>query len=209
MQFLKQNDTILFQGDSITDCGRLESDNGLGFGYAALIAAHLQSNFPQENYTILNRGISGNRVVDLQARWQEDCLDLKPDVLSILVGVNDAVHKFTKNIPTSAADYKAGYKDILTRAKAANPDLRIIMLEPFLLPVPEKRTDWREDLNEKITAVRELASEFGALYVPLDGIFAAKSALRAPAFWSADGIHPTLEGAGVIENAWLETAGMK
>ena len=208
MRFLKKGDTILFQGDSVTDCGRLYGDNGLGFGYVALITAQLQSKYPELGLKILNRGVSGNRVVDLQARWQEECIDLAPDVLSILIGVNDTWRKFDDDDETSAEKYKESYRDILTKALSANPNLRLIILEPFVLPIPDDRKEWRGDLDPKITAARELAVELGALYVPLDGIFAAKQTQRPAQFWAADGVHPTLEGAGVIANAWLDTIGM-
>lgn len=209
MNFLKQNDTILFQGDSVTDCGRAYGENNLGFGYVALITSALQANYPEMNFTVYNRGVSGNRVADLQARWQEDCIALRPDVLSILIGINDTWRRFDQNDETTAEQFGAGYRDILTRARAANPDLRILMLEPFVLLYPEDRKGWREDLNGKILAARELAAEFGARYIPLDGIFAAKAALRPAPFWAGDGVHPTLEGAGVIASAWLQAAGVR
>jgi len=207
MTFLKKDDIILFQGDSITDCGREYGDNNLGFGYVALITAHLQANYPEMNFTIYNRGISGNRVVDLVERWDRDCIDLEPDVLSILIGINDCWRKFDANEETTASQYKEGYRSIIERAKEANPNLRLIMLEPFVLPVPEDRKEWRDDLDKKIIAAREVAAEFGALYIPLDGIFAAKCALRQPEFWAQDGVHPTIEGSGVIAKAWLDTVG--
>ena len=130
----------------------------------------------------MNRGISGNRVVDLNARWQEDCLDLKPDWVSIYIGINDTWRRYDSGDPTSTEDYKAGYRKLIERTKGAL-DAKLILVELFVLPHPEDRRVWREDLDPKITAVRELAVEYGAPLVPLDGLFAAASARREAAFW--------------------------
>lgn len=198
-----KNQRVLFQGDSITDVGRnREDENGLGGGYPLLIAALLSAMHPELSVTVLNRGISGNRVKDLQARWQEDCLSLKPDWVSILIGINDMWRRYDSNDPTGAEAYEAGYRDILSQTKRMGA--RMIILEPFLLPTdPDKATAWREDLDPKIQAARRLAREFDALYVPLDGLFAAACVQAAPAYWAADGVHPTPAGAGLIARAWL------
>jgi len=121
-------------------------------------------------------------VRDLQARWQADCLDLKPDWVSIMIGINDTWRRYDRNDPTAAADYAAGYRDILARTRD-EAGAGLILLEPFVLPCPDDRKAWREDLDPKIAAVRELAREFNAIYVPLDGLFAAACGRREPAFW--------------------------
>jgi acyl-CoA thioesterase I len=196
--------TVLFQGDSITDAGRSRDNHALlGGGYANLVAAWFGMLHPELHVRFLNRGISGNRVCDLQARWQVDCLDLKPDWVSIMIGINDTWRHYDRNDPTSAADYAAGYHDILQRTRAGTA-ARLILLEPFVLPHPEDRKGWRVDLDPKIAAVRDLAREFGALYIPLDGLFAAAAARREPAFWAADGVHPTQAGHAFIANLWLQ-----
>lgn len=196
-------DRVLFQGDSITDAGRSRSDDGdLGTGYAAMVAAWFAALYPEKRVTFINRGISGNRAKDLRARWQSDCLDLKPDWVSILIGINDTWRRYDSGDPTSASDYEANYRAILESVRENLPSARLILLEPFVLPTPD-RAAWREDLDPKIDAVRRLARTFNAIYVPLDGLFAAAAAQRDPAFWAGDGVHPSLAGHGLIAQAWL------
>lgn len=204
---IRPNDVVLFTGDSITDCGRTDRDpNGLGVGYSYLAAGQLYSQIASPDLKIYNRGINGNRVYDLEARIETDLLALKPTILSILIGVNDTWRRFDSNMISTAADYKASYHRILSRVKKELPETQIILLEPFLLPVPEDRKAWREDLDPKIAAVRELVAEFGTEFIPLDGIF-AEAATRAPAsFWSEDGVHPTLAGHTLITDEWLDHA---
>ncbi|MCX7846838.1 MAG: SGNH/GDSL hydrolase family protein [bacterium] len=196
---------VLFQGDSITDCDRNRNDdNNLGSGYPAMIAAWLSALYPCRNITFLNRGISGHRVKDLLARWKTDCLDLQPTWVSILIGINDVWRRYDCNDPTSLQDFVAGYRELLRQIRAATK-AHIILCEPFLLPVHPTLDRWREDLDPKIGAVRALAREFHTYYVPLDGLFAAASARREPAFWAADGVHPTPAGHALIAQAWLRT----
>lgn len=201
---IKNNSIVLFQGDSITDCGRSrENDEYLGAGYANMIAAWFSAAYPEKNVKFINRGISGNRVKDLVARWEEDCIKLKPSLVSILIGINDCWRRYDSNDPTSVEDFKAGYRKILSQIRE-NLDAQILICEPFVLPYPEDRKQWREDLDPKIQAVRELAREFKTLYVPLDGLFAAASTKREPEFWAADGVHPTQAGHALIAQAWLK-----
>jgi len=204
---IKKNALVLFQGDSVTDCGRSrEDDHYLGSGYPNMTAAWFGTLHPERSVRFINKGISGNRSIDLVNRWKKDCLDLKPDVVSILIGINDTWRRFDRNDPTSVDAYRENYRRILTELRK-NLDADIILLEPFLLSVTEEqKTAWREDLDPKIHAVRELAREFDAALVPLDGIFAAASARKSPQFWAADGVHPTPEGHAMISRYWLEVA---
>ncbi len=200
---LHVDDLVLFQGDSITDAGRSRSDdNQLGSGYAALVAAWYTASHPGRRVRFLNRGISGNRVQDLRARWQSDCLDLRPNVVSILIGINDTWRRYDANDPTTAAVYAEDYRAILGAVRDLGA--RLVILEPFLLPTPPDRLAWREDLDPKIQVARSLAREFEALYVPLDGLFAAASTRRAPELWATDGVHPAPTGHALIAQAWLE-----
>ena len=193
---------ILFQGDSITDCGRSRDDDAnLGAGYAALTASWLSAAYPEKRLRFLNRGISGNRAKDLRARWQTDCLDLKPTWVSILIGVNDTWRRYDANDPTPVEVFETHYRHILQQTKPSGA--RLILCEPFLLPIPQDRIPWRDDLNPKIEAVRRLAREFAAIYVPLDGAFAAAATQREMAFWAADGVHPTPAGHALIAQTWL------
>lgn len=194
---------VLFQGDSITDCGRnRETGADLGKGYALMTAGLFQSKYPEKQVKFINRGISGNRVKDLQNRWQQDCIDLKPTWVSIYIGINDTWRRYDRNDPTSTESYAAGYRDLIVQTKE-KLDAKLILIEPFVLPVPEDRKNWREDLDPKINVVRELAREFNALYVPLDGLFAQASTQASPAYWAPDGVHPSPAGHALIANAWL------
>lgn len=202
MNLLPKNSLVLFQGDSITDYHRDRNDDAsLGYGYPHLVAARLWTS--RTDLKFINKGISGNRVKDLEARWDEDCIELKPDLVSILIGINDTWRRYDRNDPTSTAQFEDTYGRILQRVKT-ELNVPIVMMEPFLLPVKLGQEDWREDLDPKIEAVRRLAREFAAVYIPLDGIFAAASVQAAPEFWAYDGVHPSLAGSGLIAEAWLK-----
>ena len=204
---IKKNSLVLFQGDSITDCGRnREDDQHLGNGYPNMVAARFHALYSELNVRFVNKGISGNRTIDLVNRWKADCIDLKPHIVSILIGVNDTWRRFDRNTPTSAETYRENYRRILTDVKE-NLNAKIILLEPFLLPVSEeKKTIWREDLDPKIHMARELAREFDAAFIPLDGIFAAAAVKQPLQFWAADGVHPTPAGHALIAHHWLNVA---
>lgn len=204
--WLEQGDIVLFQGDSITDAGRIrENFNDLGKGYALMAAAQFSAKYPEKKITFLNRGISGNRVPDLQGRWKQDCLDLKPNVVSIYIGINDTWRRYDRGDATSTEAFKEGYRQLLDQT--ARSGAKLLLIEPFVLPVPEDRIQWREDLDPKITAVRELAREFGTRLLCLDGLFAQASTQADSAFWAHDGVHPTAAGHALIANAWLKTVG--
>lgn len=206
MEF-QENDIILFQGDSITDWGRnYEDPSSLGVGYALMVAARLGLLYPEKKLTFINRGISGNRAADLQRRWDKDCLELKPTVVSIYIGINDTWRRFDSGEETTAAQFEASYRDIIERTLRAT-NAKLILVKPFVLPVSEDRKGWRQDLDPKIHVVRELAREYGALLVPLDGLFAAASMKADSAFWAPDGVHPSPAGHALITDAWLKAAG--
>ena len=206
---LKKNSTILFQGDSITDAGRTSAespDDSLGGGYPNLIANLLNAAHPDWNLTFLNRGVSGNRTLEMSARWEKDCLALKPDLLSVLIGINDTWRRYDSSDPTSVEDYYARLTAMLRAAKEANPELKILLIEPFLIPADPNKAVFREDLNPKILANRQAAMELADAYLPMDGIFAAACLHREPAFWSADGVHPTPAGHALMAEKWIELA---
>ncbi|MCR8634054.1 SGNH/GDSL hydrolase family protein [Paenibacillus radicis (ex Xue et al. 2023)] len=204
--WIKEGDVVLFQGDSITDAGRnRDKGDDLGKGYALMAAAQFSALYPEKQVQFVNRGISGNRVKDLQKRWQEDCLDLKPNVVSIYIGINDTWRRYDRNDPTSTEQFEEVYRDILKQS--AKLEAKLVIIEPFVLPVPEDRKQWREDLDPKITVVRELAREFGARLVCLDGLFAQASARAAASFWAPDGVHPSPAGHALIAKAWLQAVG--
>lgn len=200
----KENETVLFQGDSITDCGRdRNAADSLGRGYALMIAGLLGAAHPDLSLRFLNRGISGNRARDLKKRWTEDCIDLQPDWLSILIGINDTWRRYDRNDPTSAEDFEADCRAILERA-VEETEARIVLIEPFLLPCPDDRIAWREDLDPKLEALRGLAREFHTILVPMDEAFAALSDTPAPEYWAPDGVHPSPAGHALIARRWIE-----
>lgn len=200
---------ILFTGDSITDCGRDRSNpRFLGNGYSMFISSLLGAKMPEFEFEMFNTGISGNRVADLKARWQKDCIELKPDVVSILIGVNDTWRRFDSNSPTSADAFASDYKFIIEKTLESLPGVQIVLLEPFLLPVPEDRRLWRADLDPKIHAVRNLAAEYSDVFVPLDGIFASAACRRNNAYWLPDGVHPSPYGHALIAEQWINYAGL-
>ena len=203
LPLIEDGAVVLFQGDSITDAGRNWDDqSSMGQGYAMMVGAWFSALYPERKVRFINKGISDNRVKDLQARWEKDCLDLQPNWVSILIGINDVWRRYDSNDATTAESYEEGYRDILEQTKS-RLGARLIILEPFVLPVPEDRRTWREDLDPKIAAVRKLAVEYGAVYVPLDGIFAQACTQREAAFWAGDGVHPTQEGHALIAQSWL------
>lgn len=202
---IENNALVLFQGDSITDADRVRDDgNHLGHGYAMMAAAWFSALYSEKEVSFLNRGIGGDRVRDLQARWQEDCLDLRPTWVSILIGINDTWRRYGENDPTSTEDFENTYREILQKTKRSL-NARLILCEPFVLPVPEDRVQWRGDLDPKIDVVRKLVREFKAILIPLDGIFAQASAQREPSFWAPDGVHPSPVGHALIAQAWLKS----
>ncbi|HEX2999244.1 MAG TPA: SGNH/GDSL hydrolase family protein [Armatimonadota bacterium] len=198
---------ILFQGDSVTDAGRSrEDDTQLGGGYPHIIAAWLSARYPSLNLNFLNRGISGNRVRDLEERWTPDCVALQPDWVSILIGINDTWRRYDSNDPTPVPDYEACYRRILDRVKNET-SARVMILEPFVLPALPDRVTWREDLDPRIAAARRIALDYKAIFIPLDGLFAAAAAQRGCAFWASDGVHPTQAGHALISQAWIQAVG--
>ncbi len=200
---------ILFQGDSVTDAGRDRArPDDLGGGYPQFIAGWYTLSRPGTGVSFLNRGVSGDRTADLLRRWTADAVELRPDVVSILIGINDVWNRYRERGTTSAEAYEADLRALLIRTREET-GAQVALLEPFVLPVPEDRIAWREDLDPKREAVRRLASEFGAVHIPLDGMFREACGRCAPAVWAADGVHPTPAGHALIARAWLRTAGME
>jgi len=207
---IEAGSVILFQGDSITDCGRdraVSEPNqarALATGYPLLIASRLLGERPEANFRVFNRGVSGNTVPDLDARWQADTLDLKPDLLSILIGVNDIWHKFNGTFHGTVEDYETGYNALLGRTKQALPGVRLAVLEPFVLRTGAVTDAWFPEFDQRRAVAARVAERAGAIFVPLHGLFERLSREAPPAYWAADGVHPTVAGHGVIARAWLE-----
>jgi lysophospholipase L1-like esterase len=194
---------ILFQGDSITDGNRgrnADPNHILGHGYQFVIAARFGEQLAERHLVFLNRGISGNKVSDLARRWPADTLALKPDLLSILIGINDL------NAGVGADDYERQYDQLLTETRAPLPSVRLVLGEPFGLPVGHFATDWekhRADLAARREIVHRLAAKHHAVVVPYQRAF-DEATRRAPAAeWIWDGIHPTYAGHQLMANEWI------
>ena len=210
IQLLKDQ-TILFQGDSITDAGRNKEDNSfnnpraLGSGYAMLAAAQIMEKYAPLNLKIYNKGISGNKVFQLAERWDRDCLDIKPDVLSILIGVNDIWHKLNGQYNGTVEIYRNDYIALLERTIKALPSVKLIICEPYAVPGVKAVDDkWYPEFYEYQKAAREIASRFGAIFIPYQAVY-DEAQKRAPgAYWTGDGVHASLAGAQLMAAAWLE-----
>ena len=188
---------LLFQGDSITDAGRDYSDiHNLGKGYPKFAAQYLKQMNPDVDFEFIDLGISGNQTKDLVARLQKDFIEIQPDIVSILIGINDTWHHAGDKsyIPNEVFDER--YRSVLSALKEKT-NAKIVMIEPFLIPVEDKLF-FREDLDPKIQIIRKLAREFADLYIPLDGLLAAAYIGEDLLSFAADGVHPTEKGAEFI-----------
>lgn len=213
---LKENSVILLQGDSITDAGRdrkkedkVNDRDMLGKGYALYTASELLALHAGKNLQIYNRGISGNKVYQLQERWEKDCIALKPDVLSVLIGVNDFWHTKTHGYAGTIETYTNDYRKLLTETKAKFPGIQLIICEPFTIKGGSKLDDsWYPAFDAYRASAKALAKEFKALFVPFQAVF-DNALKKAPAsYWGADGVHPSIAGAVLMKNAWLKACGL-
>ena len=203
------HDTILFQGDSITDGNRgrsLDPNHILGHGYQFDIASRYGAAYPELELSFLNRGVSGDTVERMAARWQTDTLDLKPDVLSVLIGVNDILAARSRNVPLDADRLFKSYDDLLTKTKTALPDVKLVLCEPFVLTVGMVKRDpaaWHTAVSKLDEIVARLAAKHHAPAVQFQKVF-DDATKRAPAeHWIWDGIHPTYAGHGLMAVAWI------
>jgi lysophospholipase L1-like esterase len=193
---------ILFQGDSITDAGRDRSNiHDLGRGYPKYAAEKIKAAYPDADIEFIDLGISGNRAENLRDRWTEDAIAHQPDVISILIGVNDTWHRAAYKDWMPQEYFEECYRGILERLKKET-NAKIIILEQFLLPVPDKEF-FHIDLDPKIQVTRKLAREYADVFIPLDGIFAAAAVEEPATEFAADGVHPTAKGAELIADYYL------
>jgi acyl-CoA thioesterase I len=195
--FLDPRRTIVFAGDSVTDCGRRSDPAGLGDGYVK----NLSDAFGADRPRIVNAGISGHRAVDLAARWQTDVLAHEPVLVSILVGINDTWRRYDEDDPTSTESFERSYRELLEPVRS----LQLVLIEPFLLAVKEEQHIWREDLDPKIDVVRSLAAEYGALLVPADVEFNRIASTVGATTLADDGVHPTAAGHELLADLWRRT----
>ncbi|MCE5328447.1 MAG: SGNH/GDSL hydrolase family protein [Planctomycetaceae bacterium] len=202
---------LLFQGDSITDMqwGRNEADRNhyLGHSYVYLIAARLGVDMPAARLEFFNRGVSGNAITDLKNRWQSDAIDMRPDLLSILVGVNDVGRAGEAGVALDA--WEADYRSILDASRKANPALRLVLLDPFVLPTGKLADKdqwrlWRGQVEKLNVIVERLAADYQAVHICTQQIFDAAAAAVEPAHWMWDGVHPLPQGHELIARHWLQ-----
>jgi len=207
--------TFLFQGDSITDGNRTRDNDWnhvMGHGYAYLIASRLWYDFPKSRFHFYNRGISGNKLTDLQDRWQQDTLEIKPNLLSILIGINDVDALLKGNAQFSAAQYEQDYRQLLQQTKQQLPAVQLVLCEPFILAVGRIKDRWQEyaaEIDKRREIVARLGNEFDAVVVKFQDAF-DKALSKAPAdYWVWDGIHPMPAGHELMAREWIMQVGKK
>lgn len=206
----QKGNTVLFQGDSITDAGRDKEKElpnnarSFGSGYAFLAASALMNNLAELNLTLYNRGISGNKVYQLAERWQKDCLDLKPDVLSILIGVNDYWHKRNGNYDGTVEVYENDFRALLQRTKKELPHVKLVICQPFyVLNTSAVDETWVAPMKEYQASAKKIAKEFDAVWIPFQEVFDEAVKYAPATYWTGDGVHPSMAGAQLMAEAWL------
>ncbi len=204
---LNENNVILFQGDSITDCGRSKLGDGssLGNGYVNLVNHYITTNCPELNITCINKGVSGNRLKDLKRRWERNTLSLEIDVLSIYIGVNDTWRRYDSGMVTEPSEFRDNYRYLLDSAREKFGNIDIVLMSPFILPIMQPQLEWKEDLNPKIEIIKKLSKEYDTLYVPLQEKFNEQLTIDKPGcYWTRDGVHPTAKGHVLIAKEWID-----
>ncbi len=203
----KENDLILFTGDSITDCERNYDDpNSLGMGYVAMVCGQLGMKHPELNLRFRNTGIKKEKTCDLLKRWNHDCIDLQPNWVSLLIGVNNVYCRYDRNDPTPVDVFESEYRELLLRVKDGT-DAHLILCSPFQLPINDFVAGMREDLDPKIEVIKRLAGEFDAIFVDFDAAFVAAEQRHIPSYWAEDGVHPSIAGHALMAETWLGVVG--
>lgn len=211
---LKKSDVILFQGDSITDVGRDRKNQSanrgrsFGNGYPMLIASNLLRDHADLDLKIYNRGISGNKVPDLDRRWKEDCLDLEPSVLSILIGVNDIWHKLGGRYDGTTESYRDGLGELLDRTRQALPGVKLVICEPFVLRCGAVNEKWFPEFDQRREACLQVAESAGCTIVHFQKMFNEAIKSAAPSYWAGDGVHPSMAGHALMADTWRKTVGI-
>lgn len=230
--YMQAQTKVLFIGDSITDgnwgnsCGMPTSSDErsqwdmnhiYGSGYMYLCATHYQGNYPEREYEFFNRGISGNTLADLQARWQKDVLEINPDVLSVLIGTNDVSQFLDKDQDDASFDFdkwEATYRQLLSEARKQNPDLKLVICAPFVANTGNMRKSDNYLIRKAMIAqcdiiAKQIAEDYQAVYVPFNELFAQlmqEQPTSKDTYWIWDGIHPTPAGHKRMADMWVEAA---
>ena len=199
--------TILFQGDSITDAGRAYHDiNNLGFGYPLRVSGSI--GFEEAGkYKFINKGISGNRIVDVYARIKADIINLKPDFMSLLIGVNDVWHEIDWQNGIDDSKFDKLYRMLLDEIFAVLPDIKIMLLEPFVLEGSATAANWSlflEGTKAKATIIKKIAEDYNLKYILLQDKFDEASKITGNDYWLSDGVHPTPYGHELITREWIK-----
>lgn len=202
--------TILFQGDSITDCGRgrlIESH--IGNGYCSMIKTYIDKKFTHLDVKCINKGVYGDTTRKLRERWGKTTLKRSPDILSLLIGINDTWRRYDRSHVTTEKDFYDNYAFLLDSTLKEKPDTQIVIMAPFLLPIKKEQNKWFEDLNPKVEIIKKIAKESGAIYIPLKELFFENlTEERDMKYWTADGVHPTKAGHKLIANQWILSTGL-
>ena len=213
LDFMAKGSTVLFQGDSITDAGRdrgnyyPNSSSGMGNGYVHHIVTHLLGKYPEREYRCYNRGISGHKVFQLANRWDDDCLQLQPDVLSILIGVNDFWHTLSWGYKGTVEVYENDLKKLLERTKKKLPNVKLIIGEPFAVPGGTAINEKWDAFHDYRDIAKQIAKDFGAVFLPYQSIFEEALKVAPVSYWCPDGVHPSLAGAYLMKEAWVKGMG--
>ena len=209
---LQKDDIILFQGDSITDAGRDRNAQNpntspmMGSGYVIQAAGELLFKYADKNLKIYNKGISGNKVNQLAERWEADCIMIEPNVLSILIGVNDFWHTKTGGYRGTVKTYEDDYRALLKRTLSALPNVKLIIGEPFAVAgIKAVDGSWFPGFDKYREVAKKMAEEFNAVFIPYHDIFKAAEKRASGVYWTHDGVHATLAGAHLMANAWMKT----
>ncbi len=208
---LEKNEVILFQGDSVTDSGR-QRDNAasnaaqaMGSGYALIAGGRLLEKAAGKNLQLYNRGVSGNKVFELAARWDQDCLSLKPGVLSILVGVNDFWHTLSSGYKGTVTTYHDDYRKLLEQTLKALPGVKLIIGEPYgVQGIKAVDSKWIPAFQQYQAVAASLAEEFQAVFIPYQKVYDKACKVAPGVYWTGDGVHPSMAGCGLMAQAWLE-----
>jgi len=202
---------FLFQGDSITDGNRGRNNDPnhvLGHGYVFAICSRVGADFPRAGFSFFNRGISGDKVPDLEKRWKEDSLDLEPDVLSLLVGINDVAAIVDKRPEAkSLVEFETGYRRLLTQSKEQNPSILFVLGLPWVFPVGARKDKfemWRDETLKRANVVTKLSKEFDAILVDFPAVFENAKNEAPIDYWSWDGIHPRVFGHELMAREWIK-----
>lgn len=208
---LSEGDVVLFQGDSITDAGRnketteYNTSSALGSGYAFIAGSELLFQNPGKNLKVYNKGISGNKVYQLSDRWDADALNIKPNVLSILIGVNDYWHKHNGNYDGTIDVYRKDYIALLERTKKQLPNVKLVIGEPFAVKGIKAVDDtWYPEFDEYRKAAKEIADQFDATFIPYQEVFDKAEKMAPGSYWTGDGVHPSVAGAQLMAHAWMK-----